>query len=134
MAYFNAYALGFKVNGNAIPDPTSWSGSISDLDTLGERDQTGLLHRNRVATKQPLKLNYTNIPWDEAQRIVSLTSGESFQFTFMSLKTNALVTIRAYRGADLNYTVNTCFGGQFHSQAGSREECLVTIDLSIIEY
>lgn len=134
MAYFDSYALGFKVNGTPIPDPTSWTGSISDLDTLGERDQTGTLHRNRVATKQPLKLNYTNIPWDEAQRIVELTKGASFQFTFMSLKSNAPVTIKAYRGADLNYTVNTCFGGQFHSRAQQREECMVTIDMSIIEY
>lgn len=134
MNLFTDYKLGFKVNGTAIPDPTSWSGQVSDLDIYGERDQTGLLHRKRVATKEPMKFNYTNITWDEAHTIISLTSGESFSFTFMSLETNSLQTITAYRGADVNYTVNQCFNGDFDNSESDRNNCLVTLDFSIIEY
>lgn len=134
MNLFTDYKLGFAVNGTPIPDPTSWTGQVSDLDIFGERDQTGLLHRKRVATKEPMKLNYTNITWDEAHTIISLTSAESFRFTFMSLETNTLQTITAYRGADVQYTVNQCFNGDFDNDEGAGTNCLVTIDFSIIEY
>lgn len=134
MNLFTDYNLGFKVNGTPIPDPTTWSGQVSDLDTFGERDQTGLLHRNRVATKEPMKLNWTNITWGEAHTIISLTSAASFPFTFMSLETNAPKTITAYRGADVNYTVNQAFGGDFDNSEGTGTNCLVTLDISIIEY
>lgn len=134
MAVFSSYALGFKINNTPIPDPTAWSGSISDLDRYGERDMTGLLHRDRVATKEPFKINYTNIPWDEAHTIISLTTAEQFQVTFMSLRTNAPETITAYRGADVNYSVVQCFDGDFDNSEGNGTNCLVTIDISIIEY
>lgn len=134
MNLFTDYALGFKVNGTPIPDPTTWSGEVSDLDIFGERDQTGLLHRKRVAKKEPMKLNYTNITWEEAHNILALTSGESFAFTFRSIETNAPKTIIAYRGANVNYTVNQCFGGDFDNSEGTGTNCLVTIDFSIIEY
>lgn len=134
MDLFTDYSLGFKVGTTPIPDPTTWSGEISDLDIFGERDQTGLLHRKRVATKEPMKLNWTNITWEEAHTILTLTEAESFNFTFRSLKTNTLQTIRAYRGANVNYTVNQCFGGDFDNETGTGTNCLVTIDISIIEY
>ncbi len=133
MNLFTDYKLGFKVGNTAIPDPTSWSGQISDLDTFGERDQTGLLHRNRVAVKEPMKLNWTNITWDEANTIIGLTSAAKFSFTFMSLGTNSLKTITAYRGGDVNYTVNQCFDGDYDNSEG-HANCLVTLDISIIEY
>ena len=58
------YNMGFSINGEPIPDPSEFSGKESDLDTMGERDATGYLHRNMVATKYPVKLSYKNIPWD----------------------------------------------------------------------
>lgn len=134
MNLFTNYDLGFKVGSTPIPDPTSWTGQVSDLDIYGERDMTGLLHRKRVATKEPMKFNWTNITWGEAHTIVSLTSAESFQFTFMSLKTNSLHTITAYRGADVNFTVKQAFGGDFDNSEGTGTNCLVDLDISIIEY
>lgn len=134
MAFFDGYTMGFKVNNTAIPDPSAWTPTISDLDIFGERDLTGLLHRKRVATKQHHKLSYVNIPWDEAQTILALTAGESFAFRFMSPKTNAYATITAYRGAETSCVVNTCFDGTFHTASGGAPKCLCTLDLSIIEY
>lgn len=134
MAFFDSYAMGFKVGNTPIPDPSAWTATISDLDTFGERDLTGLLHRKRVATKQHHKLSYKNIPWDEAQTIIDLTSGESFSFRFMSPKTNGFATITAYRGADTSTVVNTCFDAAFHTATGQAPKCFVDLDLSIIEY
>ena len=44
------YKLGFSIDGTNIPDPSGFGGKESDLDTLGERDMLGDLHRNMVAT------------------------------------------------------------------------------------
>ena len=58
------YKMGFKVNNVAIPDPSGFTGKVSDLDTEGGRDATGTLHRHRVATKFPLKLQYNAISYE----------------------------------------------------------------------
>ena len=76
------YDMGFKIGNTAIPDPKVFTGKVSDLDTLGKRDANGLLHRNRVATKHPLKLEYENIEWTKIQAICALMTGESFNFTY----------------------------------------------------
>ena len=47
------YNLGFEIDGVPIPNPSSHGGTISALDLQAERDATGLLHRDYVATKQP---------------------------------------------------------------------------------
>lgn len=130
MSTFPETLMGFRINGTPIPDPTSWSGSISDLDIYGERDIKGTMHRKRVATKQPVRLNYVNISWDEAHDIVALTQGERLELRFMSLKTNKVELIGVYRGADVNYSVNMCFSGEFHNE----KQCRVTLDISFIEY
>lgn len=57
------YDMGFGINGNAIPDPSAFSGARSDLDTLGNRDATGTLHRNMVSAKYHTKLEWNNIDW-----------------------------------------------------------------------
>ena len=75
------YSMGFKINGTAIPNPSSFSGKQSDLDTMGERDANGYLHRNKVATKHPLNLEYKNITWDTIQTIGSLLVNDKFTFS-----------------------------------------------------
>ena len=77
-----SYSMGFKVGNTAIPDPSAFSGKESDLDTMGERDATGYLHRNRVATKHPLNLEYKNIPWSTILEIGSLLTNAKFSFTY----------------------------------------------------
>ena len=93
------YSMGFKINGTAIPNPSSFSGKESDLDTMGERDANGYLHRNRVATKHPLNLEYKNITWDTIQTIGSLLTNDKFTFTFPNpFSSSATDTIDAYVG------------------------------------
>ena len=76
------YDMGFEVNGSPIPDPSGFSGKDSALDASGERDASGTLHRDMVATKQPLKLEYSALDWGMIRSILSKLTGESFQFTF----------------------------------------------------
>lgn len=92
------FALGFAVNGTAIPDPKGFSGKVSDLDILGKRDTTGTLHRKRVATKNPLKIEYENIPWEWIKQICQLMTAEKFNFTYPDPATQANKTIEAYVG------------------------------------
>ncbi len=91
------YDMGFKVNNTRIPDPTKFSGKVSDLDTMGKRDANGLLHRNMVATKHPLKLEYENIEWSMIQSICALMASDSFSFTYKD-PAKGTKTITAYVG------------------------------------
>ena len=92
------YGMGFALNGLAIPDPTGFSGAESDLDTMGERDATGYLHRNKVATKYPLKLEYSNVPWEWIMDLCPMLRHDKFQFTFPDPFNGGHSTIDAYVG------------------------------------
>ena len=92
------YNLGFKVGNTAIPDPSVFTGAESDLDTMGERDATGYLHRNKVATKHPLKLEYHNIPWSTIMTLGALLNSAKFTFKYPSPFTGAVATMDAYVG------------------------------------
>ena len=92
------YSMGFSVNGEPLPDCSEFSGKESDLDTMGERDATGYLHRKKVATKFPLKLSYKNIPTEVADDICAKLRHDKFQFTWYSLYHGGLVTMDAYVG------------------------------------
>ena len=91
------YEMGFAINSEPIPDPAKFSGRDSDLDTEGGRDATGTLHRNKVATKHPIKISYENIGWGMIQTIMSKMLDAQFQFTYPDPRTG-LTTITAYAG------------------------------------
>ena len=93
-----SYDMGFCINNVPIPNPAVFTGAESDLDTMGERDATGYLHRCKVATKQPLKVEYHNISWEMIMDICSLLREEKFQFTFPSPFIGGMQTVDAYVG------------------------------------
>ncbi len=92
------YDMGFSINNIPIPDPAVFTGAESDLDTMGERDATGYLHRNKVATKYPLKIEYHNISWEMIMDICPMLRQDKFQFTFPSPFNGGFQTIDAYVG------------------------------------
>lgn len=111
------FHMGFKIDGVDIPDPAVFTGAESDLDTEGERDVEGTLHRNKVATKYPLKIEYHNIPFEWIMEIcgnfretpvsdetpmAEREKKDSFSFTFPSPFMGAAQTITAYCG-DLEF-------------------------------
>lgn len=93
-----SYSMGFAIDGFPMPDPSEFSGKVSALDASGDRDATGRLHRDMVATKIPLKIKCKTWDWEMIQRIVNRISGESFNFTFPNPVTMALTTMEAYAG------------------------------------
>lgn len=98
------YRMGFKIGDTAIPDPSSFSGRESDLDTMGERDANGYLHRNRVATKHPMSIEYRNIPWKVITPLCQLMMQDKFTFRYPSpFSVSGMVNITAYAG-DRNFT------------------------------
>lgn len=117
------YAMGFMIGSTAIPDPTEFTGAVSDLDTMGKRDATGLLHRCKVATKHPLKLKYENIPWSLIQQICALMASESFSFTYPDPAVG-VQTITAYVG-DREWSV---------VRAAPECEPIGNLNFSVIEY
>ena len=90
--------MGFAVDGQSIPDPSAFSGSVSSLDTSAERDANGTLHRAMVATKHPLKIEWRNIEWEMITNILSKVGGESFQFTYPDPSTGTQSTRKCYAG------------------------------------
>lgn len=92
------YTMGFSVDKTPLPDPTSFSCTESDLDTMGERDATGYLHRNMVASKFNMKISWAVLPWDTIMDIGKLTKGPKFKFTFPNPFTGGIDTIDAYAG------------------------------------
>ncbi len=92
------YVMGFRIGTTAIPDPSSFSGKESDLDTMGERDATGFLHRNRVAVKHPLSIEYKNITWNTIMSISKLLKNDKFQFTYPDPWNGGMSVITAYVG------------------------------------
>ena len=117
------YNLGFAIGDTAIPDPTAFSGKESDLDTMGERDATGYLHRNKVATKHPMEISYENIPWNAIVQLCGLMASSQFSFTFPDpFSSSATRTITAYAG-DRNFSAVKMF-----------DEYLGSLKVSLIEY
>lgn len=91
------YDMGFKVNGERIPDPFKYSGADSPLDTMGERDATGYLHRQMVAIKEPMKIEWQNIDWDVIKEIMQKVKGEKFEFTCPD-PVEGIITRECYAG------------------------------------
>ncbi len=101
------YDMGFTINGVALPDPSSFTGAASDLDTLGVRDSSGDLRRNKVATKYHSKLEWKNITWDMIRYIGGLMAqGDRFRFGYIDAVAGEQ-TIVAYCG-DREWEASSC--------------------------
>lgn len=125
MANYMSTSLGFKINGTSIYNPTSFSGKESDLDTMGERDANGYLHRNRVATKHPMSLEYKNVPWWSIVDLCQLMTRDKFSFTFPDPFSDSRTrTIEAYAG-------DRDFSAVWMPETG---EWIGNLKVSIIEY
>ena len=124
MAAPQTYVMGFRIGDEPIPDPAAFSGKESDLDTMGERDATGFLHRNMVATKHPMSMEYKNISWSLIMEICSLLKSPRFSFTFPDPWNGETSTIQAYVG-------NRDFTAVWSPEHG---EWIGTLKFSIIEY
>lgn len=92
------YTLGFAAGSTPLPDPSGFSGETADVDASGERDLTGTLHRDWVATKIPVQMQYTNIGWDMCQTILGAVNTPEFEFTYPDPNTGTTRTGTYYVG------------------------------------
>ena len=127
------YEMGFAVNGEPIPDPSVFTGKGSALDSMGNRDATGTLHRAMVAYKHPVKLEYHNITFAMMQEIMSKMTDESFQFTFPD-PMDGLITVKAYVGDRDWDTVEARDSVGSGDDVGWKGAWLGNLSFSVIEY
>ena len=121
------YNMGILVNNVAIPDPSKWTYQVGDLDTSGNRDATGLLHRAYVATKINYEFSWSGLDWEMLQTIVHAVQNPQFSLTAPDPRT-----------FDTTYTGNYYVGdrtGECNYFLPDREnKAVFSLKLKFIEY
>ena len=119
--------MGLKIDGKSIPDVSSWSYQIGDLDTSGSRNATGLLHRARVATKINYEFSWNALEWEKLQSILSLINAAQFTLEAPDPRTFR----EMYTG---QYYVGDRTGDCHYYRTDKREVAVYTLILKFIEY
>lgn len=119
--------MGIVVNGVALPDPSSWTYQVADLDTSGGRDATGLLHRARVATKINYEFEWSAIEWEMLQHILGAITADKFTLIAPDPRTfNS-----TYTG---NYYVGDRTGSVHYFRPDVQEKAVFNLKLKFIEF
>lgn len=121
------YNMGIRVGNTDIPDPSSWTYQVGDLDTSGSRDATGLLHRAYVATKINYEFSWNAIEWEMLQRILAAVNTPKFTLTAPDPRTFSTT----YTG---DYYVGDRTGETKYFQTDREEIASYSLKLKFIEY
>lgn len=62
-----------------LPDPSEWNYQVGDLDTMGKRDATGLLHRSYVTTKINYEFKWKGLEWEKLEELLEAIGHPKFQ-------------------------------------------------------
>ena len=122
-----SFNMGIVANSVAIPDPAKWTYQVGDLDTSGNRDATGLLHRAYVATKINYEFSWNALEWEMLQLILAAVLHEKF-------------TLRAPDPRSFNqmytgdYYVGDRTGKGWYYLPEKDEKATFTLKLKFIEY
>ncbi len=119
-------AFGMKINNTAIPDPSTFEYTVSDLDLSGERDSNGLLHRQYVATKHNCKIKYDALDYSTVTTILALLNNESCTFEFIRPDTGATYSGDYYVG---DRTMNT-----LNATETDKTKWICDLSFDVIEY
>lgn len=93
------HAMKLTVNDVDLPDPSSWTYQVGDLDTSGSRDATGYLHRAYVATKINYEFTWNALEWEQLEIILNAVNRPQFTFTGPDPRTfNSTYTGQYYVG------------------------------------
>ncbi len=98
-------AFPFQVNGSDCPTPSKFDYSLQDLSAANSgRTQDGLMHKNKVAQKVKIKLQWNGVGSDAVAQILQMFDEEYFNVTYHDSKSNSTVTKTFYRGdAEAHY-------------------------------
>ena len=127
MKFHYNYKLGIKVNNVMIPDPAKWSYQVGDLDTSGNRDATGLLHRAYVATKINYEFTWNALEWEMLNTILSAVQNPQFTLKAPDPRNFA----QSYTGT---YYVGDRTGDVLYYLPNNDEKALCSLKLKFIEY
>lgn len=122
--------LNISIGDFVLPDPSSWTYQIGDLDTSGSRDSTGYLHRSYVATKINYEFSWNALEWEMLDKILNAINAKP-KFT---LKAPDPRNFRKVHTGD--YYVGDRTGEvKFFSTPTQRKEIAVfSLKLKFIEY
>jgi len=92
-------AFTFQVDGVNVPTPSKFGWSLQDISaSKSGRTQDAQMHKNRVAQKEKISLQWNAIDTAKASEILQMFNPEYFYVTYRSPLTNTIVTKEFYRG------------------------------------
>lgn len=86
-----------KIGGVAMPTPSEMTPSIYDI-TDGERDSTGTMHIDLIATKYKLECKWTVLTQSNISKILNAINAITFSVSFVDPVTGAEKTMNVYKG------------------------------------
>nr|WP_302596478.1 DUF6711 family protein [uncultured Cellulosilyticum sp.] len=86
------------MNNVEIPTPSDCTVSIFDIYEGTDRDSTGTIHLDYIATKNKLECTWSYLSQDELKSLLSAISQISFKVTYTSPATGESVTLDMYKG------------------------------------
>lgn len=87
-----------QINGVGMPAPLPFTVTISDQDLNSDTDANAELHRNRVAVKRKIELEWGPLDWDEISKILKAVKNVFFDVTYPDPETGDFETKRMYVG------------------------------------
>ena len=121
------YNMGIKVGDTKLPDPSEWNYQIGDLDTSGNRDATGKLHRAYVATKINYEFTWNGLEWEMLQTVINAINKPKFNLTAPDPRSFG----EKYKG---KYYVGDRTGKGWYFNPDRNERATFTLKLKFIEY
>lgn len=86
-----------KIGGVAMPTPSEMTPNIYDI-TEGERDSTGTMHIDLIATKYKLECKWNALSQANMTKILKAINPITFNVAFIDPVTGAEKTMNVYKG------------------------------------
>ncbi len=109
----------YSINGIPIAEPSKASVKVAGIQTMAERTDDGLLHKETIAFKRTVSIVYDVISQEEIQSTTNLVLNELYQefFTLQYLDPqNGIATIECYAnefGTELYSAI--CYNGLYRN-------------------
>ncbi|PAY53506.1 DUF6711 family protein [Ligilactobacillus salivarius] len=87
-----------KINGTKVKAPKEMTVLIQDIDAKATRDATGLLHRDRVATKRKITASWTPLTIQECKEILDAVQPQFFKCEYLDPMDGTINTRTFYVG------------------------------------
>lgn len=87
-----------KVNGVALPTPSSLTVSVFDIYDSTDRDSTGTIHLDYIATKHKLECTWNFLTQEQMTNLLDTIKDVSFSLEYTEPQDGTLKTIDVYKG------------------------------------